>query len=397
MVQKKIILKPEDKGDEPPDGLNVALPFKRLGILNPAVVQHGPLVYLLSRLYYSENGVNKSCIVRNAALLEGNSIRVIRDKKGCPIEELVLAPELPHGQQGVEDMRVGFIQGESPLHAFLVHHNGIDARTEYLRTKEAEPDNLLKWDRFGVYFPNMTLQEATELAPNKKYKDAWIKQHDKDKDRNQRILSRIKQHDKNKDQRILRKQYQEPTSPFLGTKDCALFPHKIKREVNGKLENHYGVIIRLSPDMQIVYIKDFKELSEHKFWKKTVKNLEEHLLLGREYNWEKSHIGLSYPPFKTSQGVIIPYHGATMKPERNYKFGAVLVDKNNPQKILGRTEKPILEATEQWESNGIVSGKVVFPSGHAVWDGFHHIFYGAGDKYIAHVPTTEQRLLDNFN
>jgi len=35
MVQKKIILKPEDMGNEPPKGLNVALPFKRLGILNP--------------------------------------------------------------------------------------------------------------------------------------------------------------------------------------------------------------------------------------------------------------------------------------------------------------------------------------------------------------------------
>jgi len=380
MFHKKIILRPEDNGDEPPGGLNVALPFKRLGILNPAVVQYGPLAYLLSRLYYSENGINKSCIVRNATLLEGNSVRIVRDGKGCPIEELVLAPEPPHGQQGVEDMRVGFIQGEAPLHAFLVHHNGVDIRTEYLRTKEIEPHNLLKWDRFGVYFPNITLKEAIELAPNAKYKNDWKEQYPKEKE-----------------QEISRKRYLEPVSPFLGTKDCALFPHKIKREVNGKLEDHYGVIIRLSPDMQILYVKDFKELSEHEFWKKSVKSLEEHFLLGREYGWEKSHIGLSYPPFETSQGVIIPYHGVTMKPERDYKFGAVLVDKNNPQKILGRTKKPILEATESWESNGIVSGKVVFPTGHAVWDGFYHLFYGAGDKYIAHTAIPEQRLLDNFN
>lgn len=380
MLQKKIILKPEDNCNEPPKGLNVVLPFKRLGILNPAVVQHGPLVYLLSRLYYSEGEISKSCIIRNVALLEGDSTSIVRDEKGRPVEELVLAPELPHGQQGVEDMRVGFIQGEAPLHAFLVHHNGVDARTEYLRTKEAEPHNLLKWDRFGIYFPNMTLQEAIEIAPNRKYRDAWTKQYTKG--------SR---------QRISREQYPEPASPFLSTKDCALFPNKIKREVKGKLEDYYGVIIRLLPDMQIVYVKDFKELSEHGFWKKTVKNLEEHLLLGRESYWEKSHIGLSYPPFETSQGVIIPYHGAVMKPERNYKFGAVLVDKNDPQKILGRTEKPILEATESWEFDGVVSGKVVFPTGHAVWDGFYHIFYGASDRYIGHTTIPEQRLLDNFS
>jgi len=377
MLHKKIILRPDDNGKEPPNGLNVVLPFKRLGILNPAVVQYGPLIYLLSRLYYSEGGENKSCIVRNAALLEGDSVRIVRDKKGYPVEELVLAPELPHGQQGVEDMRVGFIKGEVPLHAFLVHHNGIDARTEYLRTKEAEPSNLLKWDRFGVYFPNISLQEAIELVSDKKYKNAWINRENK--------------------KRILREHYLEPTSPFLSTKDCALFPHKIKRGVEGNFEEHYGVIIRLSPDMQIIYVKDFKELSEHEFWKKTVSGLEEHLLLGREYDWEKSHIGLSYPPFETSEGVVIPYHGATMKPERNYKFGAILVDKNDPQKILGKNKKPILEATESWESNGVVSGKVVFPTGHAVWDGYYHIFYGAGDKYIAHTTITEQRLLDGFS
>jgi len=380
MSHKKIILKPDDNGDKPPEGLNVGFPFKRLGILNPAVVQYGPLVYLLSRLYYSEKGINKSCIVRNAALLEGNSARIVRNEKGCPIEELVLAPEPPHGQQGVEDMRVGFIQGEAPLHAFLVHHNGVDVRTEYLRTKEVEPNNLLKWDRFGVYFPNITLQEAIDLAPNKKYKSAWNKQYPKEKR-----------------QEVSIKQYLEPVSPFLGTKDCALFPHKIKRKINGELESYYGVIIRLLPDMQIVYVKDFKELAKHEFWQKTVKNLEEHLLLERKYDWEKSHIGLSYPPFETSQGVVIPYHGANMEPERDYKFGAVLVDKNNPQKILGRNEKSILEATESWESNGMVSGKVVFPTGHAVWDGFYHIFYGAGDKFIAHTPTTEQKLLDSFS
>ena len=197
--------------------------------------------------------------------------------------------------------------------------------------------------------------------------------------------------------RILRKQYLEPASQFLPTKDCALFPHKIKKRVNGILKEQYAIITRLKPDMQIFFVDDFKELAKHEFWEKSVKDLEEHLLLGREYDWEKSHIGLSYPPFETSQGVIIPYHGATMKPERNYKFGAVLVDKDNPQKILGRTEKPILKATKPWERNGLVNGKVVFVSGHAVWDDYYHIFYGAGDKYIAHTTIPEQRLLDNFS
>ncbi len=377
---KHKVLTPKDKEYEPPNGLDVALPFKRLGILNPAVIQYGPFVYLLSRLYYSENGTNKSCIIRNAALLEGDSIRIIRDKKGIPIEELVLAPEAPHGQQGVEDMRVGFIQGESPLHGFLVNYNGVDARTEYLRTKEAEPHNLLKWDRFGIFFPNITMQEAIEIAPNNKYRKMWIKEY----------TYKIKQE-------IPKEQYSEPTSPFLGTKDCALFPRKIKREVDGELQDHYGIIIRLLPDMQIVYVADFKELAKYEFWQKSIKNLESHILLEREYDWEESHIGLSNPPFEISEGIVIPYHGVIMEPERTYKSGAVLVDKDNPQKILGRTKNPILEATEPWEMNGIVKGNIVFPTGHAVWDGYYHIFYGAGDENVGHTAILEQELLDSFD
>ena len=377
---KRKLLTPQDKKDKPPPGLEVASNFKRLGILNPAVIQYGPFVYLLSRLYYSENGIKKSCIVRNAALLEGDLVRIIRDRGGSPIEELVLAPEPPHGQRGVEDMRVGFIHGEAPLHGFLVNYNGIDARTEYLRTKEAEPHNLLKWDRFGIFFPNITAQEAIEIAPNDRYRKRWIKEY----------AYKIKQ-------KIPEEHYSKPVSPFLGTKDCALFPRKIKRESGGELKDYYGVIIRLLPDIQIVYVRDFKELAKYEFWQESIKNLESHILLEREYNWEESHIGLSNSPFELSEGVVIPYHGAIMKPKRDYKFGAVLVDKDNPQKILGRTKNPILEATEQWEKDGIMSGNIVFPTGHAVWDGYYHMFYGAGDKYIGHIAIPEQKLLDSFD
>jgi len=51
MFQKRIILKPEDKEDEPPNGLNVVLPFKRLGILNPAIIQKGNEVLIKTKSY----------------------------------------------------------------------------------------------------------------------------------------------------------------------------------------------------------------------------------------------------------------------------------------------------------------------------------------------------------
>jgi len=72
------------------------------------------------------------------------------------------------------------------------------------------------------------------------------------------------------------------------------------------------------------------------------------------------------------------------------------VDKNNPQKVLARTKKPILEATESWEENGVVSGKVVFPTGHTIDNNKIHWFYGAGDKYVACCSMGKREMLNSL-
>lgn len=377
MHNKKIILKPEDRADEPPFGLKIAGYFKRLGILNPAIIQRNNKIDLLSRLIYQDNYGLNSCIVRNQAIIEGKEIRIKKDSKEYPLEELVFQPKSPHGKNGVEDLRASYVRGETPIHGFLVHYNGPengDARTEYLRTKEAEPTNILKWDRFGIYFPNIGLEEAIEIVSSKNHQQTWINE------KNQRNI---------KSPTIT----YPPSSPFLSTKDCCLWPKKIIK--NNK--EHYGIIIRLKPDMQIVYIKDFQELAKYEFWKNAVQNIENNILLGIENKWEKSHIGLAGPPFEIKQGMLIPYHGVVMEPERNYKFGFALANPDNPQEIWARTEKPFLYATKPWEANGIVSGKVVFPTGHVNKNGIIYLFYGAGDKYIAYTTTTEKEILNSLS
>ena len=375
MLQKKIILKPEDKVDEPPSGLKIAGHFKRIGVLNPAVIQRDYEVDLLSRLIYEDDEGLNSCIVKHQAVLEGKHVRIKKDKKGHPLERLVFQSTDPHGKRGVEDARLIKLNCETPIHGFLVHYNGPrngDARTEYLRTKETEPTNLSKWDRFGIYFPNIGLEEAIETVTSEIHKKRWIK-----------------------DKRQIKSSTETypPSSPFLKTKDCCLWPKKIIK--NG--EEYKGVIAKLEPYMSILLIKDFKELAKYEFWQNAVRNIEDSILLGIENNWETHHLALAGSPFEINEGVLIPYHGVVMKPERNYKFGFALADPDNPQKILGRTKKPFLYATEPWEKNGVVPGKIVFPTGHAIKDGIIHLFYGAGDKYIAHTTTTEQKILDSLS
>ena len=350
-MTKKILLTPKDREYESPKNLPVRNHFQRKGILNPAVVQNGANLDLYSRLIYEDEFGLNSCIVKNRGEIKDGEIRIKKDVKGLPLEKLVFKAGGPFGQRGVEDFRTSYVQGEDPLHGFLVNYDGLNARTEYVRNNQKG-----SWEDFGVWFPNISLSKAMDFIGEQgdgRYRKRWKEDFSGNK-------------------------------RFLGTKDCGMFPLK----VNGKK----GIIIRLLPDMQIVYVDDPIELARKEFWEETVKDLESKVLLEREQNWEKSHIGLAGPPFEIDEGVVVPYHGVVMNPERNYRFGLALVDKTNPQKVLARTKNPVIEATEPWEKNGVVSGKVVFPTGHAIYEGDIYWLYGAGDRYVAYDKMKEKDM-----
>ena len=374
---KKILLSPEENKFQPPLKLKTGRDFIRLGILNPAVVQDdydSSKIILFPRLIYSdENGMN-SCILKRDAILERENVIIL------PGEETIFQAESPHGEKGVEDFRTIKLQNEDPLHGFLVYYNGFDARTGYVRTLIDSVKDYSKWDKFGIYFPNISAQEAISLVKAKRYKENWEKD-----------FGKIAKEKAGLEGKYISK------DPFLETKDCCLYPKKvIRKDETGALRGYYAIIIRLLPDIQMVYIKDFLELASQEFWKKTIKNLDDYVLLERKNDWEKSHIGLAGPPIELESGILISYHGVNMNPKREYKAGAVLVDKENPTKILARTKKPILKATESWEKNGVVEGDVVFPTGYAIHDNIIHQFYGAGDKYVAHKTTTENKIFEKL-
>jgi len=165
-------------------------------------------------------------------------------------------------------------------------------------------------------------------------------------------------------------------------RDVILFPEKI----NGKY-------VRLSrpmrygegqpcarPSTWIAYSDDLMEWSDPNV-----------LMEGRE-EWESLKIGGSCPPLRTDAGWLHIYHGvATKEKGRGYCAGAVLLDLENPEKILARTKQPILEPTEACERSGIYKG-CVFPTGNVIHDGTLYVYYGAADTYVC-VATAE---LDEF-
>jgi beta-1,2-mannosidase len=89
-------------------------------------------------------------------------------------------------------------------------------------------------------------------------------------------------------------------------------------------------------------------------------------------------------PVITDQGILLTYNGAD--DNQVYKTGWALFDKNDPTKLLDRSDQPIFEPALEWEKVGQVPN-VVFVEG-LVRDGQRWLYYyGGADKYIG-VATT---------
>ncbi|MBP7276067.1 MAG: glycoside hydrolase family 130 protein [Kiritimatiellae bacterium] len=83
---------------------------------------------------------------------------------------------------------------------------------------------------------------------------------------------------------------------------------------------------------------------------------------GRFHYWDE-FIGAGPPPLKTREGWLLLYHGiATHLSAGIYQAGALLLDLENPLRVLQRSPANILEPRESYECVGQVPN-VVFPSG----------------------------------
>lgn len=100
-------------------------------------------------------------------------------------------------------------------------------------------------------------------------------------------------------------------------------------------------------------------------------------------HWNSTKIGAT-PPIRTPAGWLVMLHGVTRScAGHRYAIGAMLLDLQNPEKILGVTRSALLAPTEPYEFQGIVPN-VVFPAG-AIGDIERdelRIYYGAADTCI---------------
>jgi len=102
------------------------------------------------------------------------------------------------------------------------------------------------------------------------------------------------------------------------------------------------------------------------------------LLMAPKFAWEFIQIGNCGAPILIDEGWLVLTHGVGAM--RQYAIGAVLLDREDPSKILGRTRYPILQA-ENDDRNGYVPNVVYTCGGMRVGD---QLFmpYGISDSSI---------------
>ena len=112
-------------------------------------------------------------------------------------------------------------------------------------------------------------------------------------------------------------------------------------------------------------------------------------------DWEKERIGAGCPPIKTKDGWLLLYHGVSCI-DQYYRVGFVLLDLEDPTKILARTKDFVMEPEFDYEVNGLWTG-CVFPTGIVEKDGLLYIYYGCADKYVAVATVPMEELLSYMN
>lgn len=150
-------------------------------------------------------------------------------------------------------------------------------------------------------------------------------------------------------------------------RDVCLFPEKIGGHywaLHRPAPAHFG-----SPGIWIGTSPDLLHWGNHKS-----------LLDTSGGGWDQRKVGGGAPMLKTDKGWLQIYHGVDHA--QRYCLGALLLDLDDPTRIIARLADPLMEPVAEYERHGFF-GNVVFTCGATVRGGILHIYYGAADEVMA--------------
>jgi predicted GH43/DUF377 family glycosyl hydrolase len=180
-------------------------------------------------------------------------------------------------------------------------------------------------------------------------------------------------------------------TPF-NAKGMIMFPEKI----NGL----YTVILTVNTDNPPTHIayaqfEHFETLWDQNFWNDWYEHFEDHIVNLKRINSDQVEVGAT--PIKTEYGWILIYSYIKnyFTDNKEFRIEAVLLDSNDPSKIIGRIEDPCLIPQEYYELNGQINN-VVFPSGALIENNEIKVYYGAADSYCCLAKNKLENFLRSF-
>ncbi|WP_079913302.1 glycoside hydrolase family 130 protein [Paenibacillus sp. 32352] len=165
-------------------------------------------------------------------------------------------------------------------------------------------------------------------------------------------------------------------------RNMVLFPEKIHNRYV-RLERPFTVYSRGGIDRFDTWISESPDL---KFWGNS-----DLLLAVEQVPFANDKIGPAAPPVKTEKGWLTLFHAVDIDPSRGkngweptwkkrYTAGIMLLDLDNPKKIVGMYKKPLLAPEADYEVDGGFRNHVIFPGGMVLEkSGEVKIYYGAAD------------------
>jgi predicted GH43/DUF377 family glycosyl hydrolase len=155
-------------------------------------------------------------------------------------------------------------------------------------------------------------------------------------------------------------------------KDHVLFPRKI--------EGRYVSFHRRPPSIWIAFSDDLVQWEDFA------------VVMGpRESGWDSKRVGAGGVPIETPQGWLVLYHAYDF--DHVYRFGACLLDLEDPRRVISRPREFIMEPEEVWELRGEVP-KAIFSAANPVVGGTVYVYYGGADRVIGLATCSLQNLLE---
>jgi len=165
-------------------------------------------------------------------------------------------------------------------------------------------------------------------------------------------------------------------------RNVVLFPEKIGGHYF-RLDRPFPIYSRPEPERFDIWISESPDL---RYWGNS------HLLLGVEdVPFANRKIGPGAPPLKTPRGWLTLFHAVDFDPDRGkngweerwqkrYTAGVMLLDLDDPNKMIGVSKKPLMVPEASYEVSGGFRNDVIFPCGMILEEsGEVKIYYGAAD------------------